>query len=88
MDLLKIFGEYANKDQAVEKAAFEAAMVERLKTDPLKMSDLLFSLYKCQRDLEMMGAAISTLAIEIAALQPKREKVNSKKKKSHAKKST
>ena len=52
MDLLKTVEEFAGKDRAAERATFEAAMIKKLQEEPYKMSDLLYNVYRCQRDID------------------------------------
>lgn len=86
MDLLQTFAEYASKDQAVEKAAFEAAMVEKLKDNPYKMSDLLYALYRCQRDFESLKDYAMTIGELLFELQARMDAVSAPKPKAHKKK--
>lgn len=69
MDLLKTFESYAADGKAVEKAAFEAAMKEKLANEPYRMADLLFEVYSCRRDVENMGLALQHAWIEIEGLE-------------------
>ena len=59
MSLLKIFDDFNDKDnEAVERAAFEAAMIKRIDGEGYKMCDLMFEMYKLQRDVKMLKDAV------------------------------
>lgn len=90
MDLVKTIQEFTSKGDAGERATFEAAMAEKLRDTPYKMSDLLWDVYNCQRDIEHVYDTLNShnalLQILVDAM-PAYKVSQPKKKKSHAKKS-
>lgn len=61
MSLLTIMQDFTEKDDSAEKAAFEKAMTERINKDGYKMADLMFEVYKCQRDLALVVVAVESI---------------------------
>lgn len=54
MSLLKTVCDYCEQDENAERAAFEAAMIDRIQNEGYKVSDLMFEVYQCQKDIEIL----------------------------------
>ena len=60
-----------------ERAIFEAAMCEKIESpEGYKMSDLMFDVYQCQRDINILNQQLSILAVDLATIL---EKISGKK---------
>lgn len=69
MDLLGTYAKYVETDNKAERAAFEAAMVDRLKTDGYKMSDLLYELFVCQKRVAILQGEFEAMKNLMRSLQ-------------------
>lgn len=61
MDLLATFLHFVEANEGGERAAFEAAMEERIRTKGYKMSDLMFEVFVCQRNMALLSAEVDHL---------------------------
>lgn len=69
MDLLGTYAKYVEKDNQAERAAFEAAMVDRLKTDGYKMADLIYELFVCQKRVAILQGEFEAMKNVMRSLQ-------------------
>lgn len=61
MSLLGMMIDYTQKDEQAEKATFEAAMTQRIETQGYRMADVMWELYKCQKDINTLAHALEAL---------------------------
>jgi hypothetical protein len=68
MKLLDTFQSFVTEDDKAQRAAFEAAMIQRIQKEGYKFSDMLYELFLCQ-------VAVANLSEEITKLKaPKKAK--------------
>ena len=81
--LIDTFAEFVAKDDLAQKAAFEAAMINRIETEGYKMCDMLYELFQCQCDISHLKGSINEL-FALWEAEAKPFKVPKKKKKKDA----
>jgi hypothetical protein len=52
MNLLGTVLDFTESDRDADRAVFEAAMLKRIKEGGLKMSDIIYEIYVCQREIQ------------------------------------
>ncbi len=52
--MLETVEAFCKKDDSAERAAFEAAMINKIENEGYKMSDLLYELFRCQKDIALL----------------------------------
>ena len=80
MSLLNLFSEYAGKGDQVERAAFDAAMIDYISKHPYSISDVLWELYKCQQDIALIMGFIKVLGEQTPSAPSNRAKPKPKRK--------
>lgn len=68
MDLLTTYAKYVETDNKAERAAFEAAMTDRLRGDGYKMSDLLYELFVCQKRVAILQGEFEVIRDMVRSL--------------------
>lgn len=66
MRLLDVFNNYSGQKGLSERAVFEAAMKEKIGSEPYRMADLLWEVYQCQREIEFLQACLAELGKEVS----------------------
>ncbi len=74
MDLLATFLNFVEDNNGGERAAFEAAMEERIRTSGYKMSDLIYELFCVQKNMSLTIVKVGQLEEDVARLQAKLNK--------------
>lgn len=76
MDLLNTYANFVQENDKGERAAFEAAMIERITKSEqgYKMSDLMYELFLCQKRVAILQGEIEGLKVAVgAALKPSKK---------------
>lgn len=74
MSLLKIFDTFTEEQDKGKRAAFEAAMHEKITTSGYKMSELLYELFLAQEDIQYLKEQVTLLHKEKAPTRAKRSR--------------
>lgn len=61
MSLLNTMANYINDNDKGEKAAFDAAMIDRVSKEPLGVSDIFWELYQTQKRLVALEGVVAAL---------------------------
>lgn len=61
MSILGMVEKFLADGEKGERAAFEAAMIERINTEGFKMSELIFEIYRCQSAIKLLNEKVEKL---------------------------